>query len=135
MDLDILKIDLDLKYHRDARLQLRDRLCYMHDLKFLDVTVIKSIELIKKTNYSAKIYLNHQFDEKMIVILQLLLGSDWRKEVNTIINHYKLGMEYSNRMFDVKRYKHGEIKKADKQDITRTIVQYIKSSNRKINKN
>lgn len=135
MDKTILKIDLDFHKRSDCIELLRDRLSYMHDLKFFLITKIKKIVLVKKTNYSAKIYLNKPISETLIIFLQLLLNSDYRKEVNTIINHFILKMKYSNRMFDVKRYKDGTIKEAFYFDVTKQVKSYVLKKDRIKHKN
>lgn len=130
MDKDILKIDLDKKSYEEALNELKERFAYMHDLHLFHIDNIEHICLVHKTNYSCKVWLNVKLPEHFIIILQLICGSDWRKEVNTCLNHYKLGMEYSNRMFDVKRYKKGEIRNAKFIDITDEIYNYVNSSER-----
>lgn len=134
MEKNILKIDLDLKFKASAMKQLKERLAYMHDLKFFDIKNIKRIELIKKTSYGSRIVLHEDIPEELIVVIQLMLGSDYRKEVNTMINHFKLGMAYSNRLFTVKRYRANKLKKARVINVTQEIVDYV-SSGRKINHN
>lgn len=130
MESNILRIDLDIKTYNKTIKLLKERLSYMHDIRFMDISFIKKIELIYKSNYSCKIYCNHNFSPEWIVILQLLLGSDYMKEVNTLINHFKLDMQYSNRMFTVKRYKNNKIIEAEIIDITNKIINYIKSNKR-----
>ena len=133
-DLFVLKVDLDLKYKKDALASIKSRFSYMHDLGFLKFKQVESINLVKKTNYSAKIRLKKPLkDMKSIVLFQLMLGSDYRKEINTLINHYSLNMKYSNRMFDIKRYKGGEYKIAKIIDVTTEIYKYISSGKRTIN--
>ena len=106
----------------------------MHDLKFFYIDNIEKIELIKKTTYGCKITLKKPFKHpKDIIIFQLYLGSDYRKEVNTLLNHFKLGMEYSNRLFTVKRYKGGKLRYANIIDITEIVVNKVMSNKRKIN--
>lgn len=103
----------------------------MHDLKFFDFDRIDKIYLIKKRSYGAKIYLDEPINQEwFIILLQCLLGSDYMKEVNTCINHFKLNMDYSNRLFDIKRYRSGKIKKSSKMDVTNDIKEYIYSSDR-----
>jgi hypothetical protein len=105
MELDVLKIDLDFHLKKSTINLLKERLSYLHDLSIFDSSIIKKIELIHKTKYSCKIYLKENvFDEKNIILLQLLLGSDWMKEANTFLNHFKYKMKYSNRLFDAKNY-------------------------------
>lgn len=130
MDLNILKIDLDLKFITNAKRVLKERLSYLNDMGVLDYKIIKSIVLGKKTSYNAKIILKEDVkDEKNIIILQLMLGSDYMKEVNTFLNHFIFNMRYSNRMFDVKRYQKGVIKESKKTDVTKEILDYVSNKN------
>lgn len=135
MDRNILRIDLDVKTYKEALYIITDRLSYFHDINFLKVDIIDCIEFIYKTNFSCRIKLNHRFSPMWIVMLQTLLGSDYRKEVNTLINHFKYNMKYSNRLFTVKRYKDGDIKFAQILDVTDCIVPHIKSKKRLKNAN
>jgi hypothetical protein len=136
MELNILKIDLDKKSFFLTIKILKQRLSYLHDLKIFSCNLIEEIVLIKKTKYSAKIYLKENLaDEKNIIILQLLLGSDYMKEANTLLNHFVYKMSYSNRMFDVKRYKNGDVICGVKYNVTNKIKQYILDKNRKKNYN
>lgn len=131
MNKKVLKIDLDQPNYNKAIKQIRDRLCYMHDIGFLYADAIEKIVIIHKTSYACKIVLNIEFEPLWIVALQLLFGSDYMKETNTLINHFKLKMDYSNRLFTVKRYKGGEIKVADEFDVTNKILKFVKSKKRK----
>ncbi len=136
MELKILKIDLDMKSKVSAILHLQERLAYFHDIKFFYADNIKSIDLIKKASYGARIVLNsHLPTEKDVVLFQLLLGSDYKKEVNTLLNHFKFKMDYSNRLFTSKRYKNGEIKTAKIIDVTRQIKEYLLQGDRGKNYN
>lgn len=132
LELNILRIDNDLKTKKEILELLKERISYIQDMGVFHVKSISKIELIYKTKYSAKIYLNCNLkDEKNIIILQLLLSSDWRKETNTILNHFKLNQEYSNRMFDVKRYPRGIIRHANITNVTKEVLDYVNSKERK----
>lgn len=132
MENNILRIDLDIKTKRLAVNKICYRLFYLNSIGVLKKDIIKSVTLIYKTSYSCKIMLNIDIKPEFIIIFQLLLGSDWKKESNTTLNHYILNMEYSNRMFDVKRYPNGEIITAKKTDITKQVISYI-NKNKKAN--
>lgn len=135
-DARLLKIDLDLKRKNQSISQLKERLAYMHDLNFIDFDKnIDKIVLMKKTAYACKIYLKKDMEVRMIVIMQLLLGSDYRKEINTLINFYKLKMQYFNRLFDIKIYKGGKIKSSEVTDVTEEIRRHIYNSRRRTNNN
>ena len=135
MEKNILKIDLDLDKRKDCINLIFERLSYLHDLEVFPYTHINKIVLGKKKSYNCKIYLNKDISEKLIIILQLILGSDWKKEVNTLLNHFVLKMNYSNRMFDIKRYPNGKLKTSKHYDITEIINKKIYSDKRKKNKN
>jgi hypothetical protein len=133
MEKNILKIDLDMKNKKNVIKHLKERLSYVEDIGFFNVSEkIEKIILIKKSSYGCKIFLNENLKEEYsIVIFQLILGSDYMKEINTLYNHYVLEMQYSNRLFDCKRYKNGKIKIAKEINITTEILQYINSKKRK----
>jgi len=118
MNRKILKIDLDLKTREEAISLLMERMKYFKDIFGVEYTYWKKIELVKKTRYSARIFLKKDLlDDKNIIILQLIFGSDWRKEINTFYNSQALKMSYSNRMFDMKYY-NKKFKYAEVEDIT-----------------
>lgn len=121
MDLNILKVDLDSKTLIEAMDILWVRLAYINDIGFFKFSYIDKIIASKKKSWNVKIYLNKDLREDIIIILQFCLGSDWRKEINTTLNHFCLKMEYSNRMFDYKNYGRSGFKEARKVDITREI--------------
>lgn len=136
MRRDVLKVDCDFDNKQDLINDLQHRLSYMNDLGFFDFEkYVKKIYCVFKSSYGVKIFLKYELDEKQIVLLQLILGSDFRKEINTVINHFSLNMEYSNRLFDVKRYRDGSIKESEKEDITDNIRDYILSDKREKWKN
>jgi len=132
MDLNILKIDLDFSTLDEVKEILIERLGYLNDIGAFSVTHIEEIIAGYKTSYNVKIYLNKNISCELIIMLQLILGSDWRKETNTIMNHYKFNMEYSNRLFCIKRYKDGNYINAIKYNITSEILNTINNINRKI---
>lgn len=136
MNRDVLKVDLDLKDIRQVKKQLGIRLGYLHDIHLFNFNHISLIEAGKKKTWNAKIYLKNNIKEEQVLFLQLILGSDWRKEANTILNHYHLGMKYSNRMFDIKIYYNLQnIMKARKVDITEDVKKRVFDKNRKPYKN
>lgn len=124
-----LKIDLDMDNKEDIINLLSERLKYMHDLNFFQLDNIKEINLLHKTSYAVKIELFEDITEELIVILQLALGSDYRKEINSLINFKKLNMRYWNRLFTAKRYKDGSIITADEETITENVFRVIAQSN------
>lgn len=135
MEDNILKIDLDIPTLTKATKLIKERLAYMNDIKFLNINNVDKIEFLYKSTYGCKITLKSSWTPEFIVILQLLLNSDYKKEINTLINHVKLKMKYSNRLFTSKRYTTGEIKTAKVIDKTKLIKSYVLDVERRINKN
>lgn len=136
MDLDILKIDLDIPKKQEAIKKIDFMLSYFEDIHFYKFDNIENIILIKKKTYGCVIKLKKKLkDEKSVVLFQLLLGSDPLKETNTLLNHYMLNMQYSNRLFTTKRYKNNKIIEAKTYDITELISKKIKNPKRKKNFN
>lgn len=131
----LLRVDLDIKTKQKSVQILSERLAYMNDLNFLKSKNIKKIELIKKTRYGAKITLKREINFNLLIILQLMLGSDYRKEINTMINFYKLKMKYFNRLFTIKMYKDGKVKGAEIIDVTNEVLDYVNNPKRLMNKN
>lgn len=118
MRKNVLKIDLDLDSREEAIRQIVERMRYFKTIFGVDYKYWQKIELLKKTRYSAKIHiLKPVKDEKSIIILQLVFGSDWRKELNTYYNSQVLKMDYSNRLFNGKNYGN-KFKFAEVEDIT-----------------
>lgn len=131
MELNLLRLDLDIKRKDQTINHIFERLSYFHDIGFLPIFAIESIVLIKKSSYGAYITLMKPLkNETNVVCFQALLGSDYRKETNTLINHHILEMQYSNRLFTTKRYKGGKIKTAKKYDITEIIKKKVLSNRR-----
>ena len=122
MENNILKIDYDLERQSEMVWELAERIEYLDRLDILSKKDIRSIESVCKSKYSARILLNKELRPEYIVTLQLLLGSDWRKEAHTITDHFIRQVDYSNRMFDIKRYPGGEYKTAQLQDITQIVL-------------
>jgi len=135
-ELNILKLDLDLNTKKETISYLFEKLSYAHDLSFLRINKIDKIELIKKKTYGAKIYLNFNFSNfNNLILFQSILGSDYKKEMNSLINYHKLKFNYSNRLFDIKRYSDGSYIIAEVLDITKIIKDLINNSERKEWKN
>lgn len=135
MDKNILKIDLDIDELDEAIKTITNRLCYMHDLGFFKADNIEKIEFIYKSSHGCKMTLKSEWTPEWIVIFQLLFASDYMKEVNTLLNHFMLKMDYSNRLFTSKRYKDGEVKKALVFDKTKDILNFVNDKKRKMNRN
>jgi len=132
VELNILKLDLDIQTKDLAIDHLFKLFSYATDIGFLKINKIKKIELVKKTTYGARIYL--KFDLKNlnnVVMLQSIFGSDPLKEMNVLINHHKLNMIFSNRIFDIKRYPDGSYKFSKLIDITNIIFKKVKDEQRK----
>lgn len=118
MKKNVLKIDLDLDSREEAIKTIVERMRYFKNLFGVDYKYWYKIELLRKTKYSARIHiLKPVKDERSIIILQLVFGSDWRKELNTFYNSEVLKMEYSNRLFTIKNY-NDRFLEAEIEDIT-----------------
>lgn len=130
MDKNLLKLDYDTRFVGKVVRILSERLSYAHDLGFFYFENIEYIKLEKKTGWNARIKLKHDYPEHFIMWFQTILGSDWMKEINTYMNHYKFGMEYSNRLFQTKRYKGGKILTAKTMDVTDIIRRKVMDKKR-----
>lgn len=128
MDLKILKIDLDVKYKEDAVQIITDRLIFLTKLDIIPYKNIESIMLVHKLRYSCKIYFNKDLSEEYIIILQLLLGSDWQKEAMTFYRHYVTGANNSNWLYDIKRYPDNTYKQAEYIDISEEVFAVIEDN-------
>ena len=126
----ILKVDLDIENGVEALKQLSIRLRYLHYNKVLNYSNIKSIFTVYKSKYSVKIYLREPISPDHIIIIQLILGSDWRKEVYSFKDYHINGLHYWNRMFDVKRYPDGKYLNAITENITKVMDLLIKKSSK-----
>ena len=133
MDLDILRLDLDIPSQTYAIAHLQERLSYCNDVGFINIENIDRIILIKKKTYGCKIFLKIPLSSyNNVVLLESILGCGWRKCVNSLINYFLLDMkEYPNRLFDVKRYKGGKVRKAISIDVTEKISSYVLNAKRK----
>lgn len=127
MEKNILKIDCDCESLEETIDLIVERCSYLHDTGFLPFKHFNKIIAGKKTKFNVKIYLNCDLREEFIIMLQLIFNSDWRKEINTIVNHYVLKMDYSNRMFDIKRYKSGNLKYSKKYNITSIVEEKVRN--------
>jgi len=131
-ELNILRLDLDEKNKSFAINHLFNRLSYFNDIGFLKITRVEKIVLVKKKTYGAKIYLKFNLkNQNNIIMIESILGSDWKKQTNSLINHHKLGMLYADRLFDIKRYPDGSYKFSDLIDITDIILEMINDKQRK----
>lgn len=130
--VDVLKIDLDAKSKKSAIETLWVRLAYFNDVDFLHFDIVDKIILFKKTTYGCKIYLKQPLPVMFSIHLELLLGDDWRRNVNVLLNYKKYKMIYYDRLFDIKVYPDGSTKIAKKEDITSIIKDKVHNPNRGI---
>lgn len=131
-ELNILRLDLDKESKDFAINHLYKRLCYFHDIGFLYFNRIEKILLVKKRTYGAKIYLKFNLkNPNNVIMVESILGSDWRKQTNSLINYHKLNMNYHNRLFDIKRYPGGTYKVSKLIDVTDILREMIKDKSRK----
>jgi hypothetical protein len=134
-DAYLLKIDLDFATMDEVQDWLSERFAYLHDIGFFDWSNVRKVEAIHKTNWAVRVMTSKPLDVDFIVILQLLLGSDYRKEANSLMNYYKMGMRYWNRMFDIKRYPDGSVMQGTSEDITETIGNHVLNQDRFVSGN
>lgn len=121
----ILRLDLDLHSKKKCITHLIERLYYLNHLKYLSIERIDKIILVKKKTYGCKIYLNKKCSVDYIFKAELILGDDWKKAVCSQINYYKYEMDYSRRLFEVKKYPDGKVRVAKLIDVTKDVRDYI----------
>lgn len=122
---EILKLDLDLKSRKKVIKLLTYRLIFLQDLKILFIKDIVKIEMLKKNNYSARIYISKQLKTPIhIIIIQSILGSD-SKFIGVIFRDYLLGIKNWNRQFHIKQNIDGSFIEAKVWDITSEIKNNI----------
>lgn len=120
-----LKVDLDLKRKSEVMKTLKERIKFLSEMGFLNLNNILAVKLIKKKNYSVKFQFKKPFKAvRTQVMLQLMLGSDYRKEAFTLFN-FMHGINNYNRLFDIKNY-WGEFKVAKETDITDFVLSFKK---------
>lgn len=125
----ILKVDLDVKTKNETLKILRYRLLFLQDLKILFLKNIVKVEILRKKNYSARIYINVKpKDELHIIIIQAILGDD-DKRVGVNFRDYLIGIKNFNRSFDAKLYADGSVIHAKIQDVTKEVFSIIKVKN------
>ena len=121
--MNIIKVDLDIKDKSEAIKVIKDRLNFLlySRIGLLKRNLIKKIELVYKSNYSCRIYLNKSFkDPLLLLLLQSILGDDY-KHTAISLRDYMLGIENFNRLFTYKRYPDQSFKKAKIIDITKEV--------------
>lgn len=116
METNIIKVDLDLKNKNYAIKLLTERLKFLSDVNILPFKFIDEIKLIKKSNYSVKIFLKKELQPEVLILFQSMLGDDFKRTAITF-RDYKLGIRNYNRMFDTKRYMDGGYKTATYESI------------------
>jgi len=123
----ILKIDLDIKTKSKSILLLKERLQFLINVNLIKIGFIDKIELIKKDNFSCKIYINKIIEDEIFLILfQSILGDDWKRTAITLRDK-RLKIRNWNRLFDVKKYTNGELKEAIYFDMTENILSKLKT--------
>jgi hypothetical protein len=126
----IYKIDLDLENYNDVVDLLSERLYFCDKIGILPKKSISKVELILKCKYSAKIHFNKvPKSEYNIIIIQAILGDDW-KRLGITYRDFELGIKEYNRLFDIKRYPNGSYKYSKRFDITKQV--FRKNERKKI---
>ena len=121
----VLKIDMDQEDLLKTFEILVERLKFLHTRKILNINYIYKIELVRKSKFSAKIFLKKDIDNDHIIIFQLILSSDWRKEAFSFSHLHISGNPYWNRLYDCKRYPDKSYKYASKYDVTNIIEKLV----------
>jgi len=124
METNIIKVDLDLNNKNYAIKILTERLKFLSDVNILPFKFIDEIKLIKKKNYSVKIYLKKDLQPMILILFQSMIGDDFKRTAITF-RDYKLGLRNYNRMFDTKRYVEGHYKSATYESIFELIKSKI----------
>jgi len=130
----IIRLDLDLETQHECLCLLKSRLAYLHDVGYLNADTLLEIELVRKSTYGALITLKKDISVDMIFNIQLMLGSDYKKEACAQINYYKYGMKYYDRLFSIKRYPDNTYKVARYIDVTKEVTSFILDHVRKKNR-
>jgi hypothetical protein len=107
----IIKIDLDKYFLYFSKKELRKRLNFLYSLKIINLKDILYIEWIKKSKWSCRIHYNNTLKNELdLIIIQSVLGDDWKRTAITF-RDFKLNIENYNRIFDYKQYSNNKIKK------------------------
>lgn len=117
----VLKIDLDILKKQNCYHQLVERLVFLSNIKLIDISDIVQILLYRKTTFSAKIFFRKRAKPETVIILQAILGDDY-KRVGITYRDYLMGIKHYNRMFDMKVYPDNSIRWARVYDITELIL-------------
>lgn len=129
--VDILRIDTDTRFLYQSVNQLIQRLSYLEDVGAFPIRYIDKIIASKKRKWHIKIHLNKKIDVNLSIMIELILGDDWRRSINVLINYHALNMTYYSRLFDIKVYPNGKILYSRKKDITDRVLSKVKSTKRK----
>ena len=122
----ILKVDLDLKSKKSVLNLLNERLNFLNLTEILEFNKIEDIILIKKSKYSIKIILKKELIvSEMIIILQSVLGDDWKRTAITFRDYY-IGLRNWNRLFDIKLYSDSTYKFSKEVSIYQEVKELIK---------
>lgn len=130
-----LKIDYDyinLKYKLIRT--IAERLLFLEDVGLLKINQIIKIYAFKKTNYGVKIYIKENTNPINIIILQAIMGDDY-KRVGVTYRDYLLKIKNYNRLFDMKKYVNNDFIQALEFDITKKVLNYIKQKLQKQKEN
>lgn len=128
----LLRIDLDLKTQKECIELLWVRLAYLNDIDGFHFKNIEKICIYKKKSYNCKIWLKNSISVAFSIHLEMILGDDWRRNINVLINYHKLNMQYYDRIFDIKLYPNGKIRNSKEYNITKVIKSKVLNRNRGI---
>lgn len=120
----IIKIDLDVKLKKTAIKILKIRFKFLFDCGILHYDNIEKILLVKKNNFSSKVFLNKRFkNERDKIIFMALLGTDF-KHLAITFRDYKLGFKNYDRLFNIKRTKDFIFIHSKEFDVTKEVMPF-----------
>ena len=124
-----LKLDFDIK-PRSARKfgkEIADKLKFLTSFFGIKVIDVKVYETNKGLHLYISIYSSVELDDRDIVVLQLALGSDYKRELfNWLRVRSEQNFKHWNVLFKVK-YKNGKIiSKEEKTELAEEIEYYVR---------
>lgn len=126
----ILRIDLDMETKKQCIEHIWVRLAYLNDISAFFYKNIRSITLIQKKRFGCKIILKKPILINFSIHLESILGDDWRRNINVLVNYHKYNMKYYDRIFDIKFYKDEAYITGIEHDITKIISKKVNNPKR-----
>lgn len=118
----IIKLDLDLNDRDEVMEQVKSRLSFLVKIDLFEWKLIEKVELLFKTTYSCRIFINKKFtNPRDLIIIQSILGSEY-KHIAITFRDYLEGSPDYNKLFTIKKYVNGDYIEAQIEDITKDIL-------------